>query len=169
MNPASKVPDVPSLFVWKHDDGSELLVNYAKGYGELNEIEGLDHILHFAHTDDNQGPPNAESVTREMEALRSRYPDCLVMASTLDAYAAELGSIKSSLPVITSEIGDTWIHGVGTDPMKVADYKLLLRLRDKWLLDGSLTIDSEEYKTFSLPMLLLAEHTWGIGPQEIHA
>lgn len=162
VNPASKVPYVPTLFVWRHQDGSELIVNYAKGYGELNEIEGFDHILHFAHTDDNQGPPTAESVTKEMNGLRDRYPDCLVMASTLDAYAAELGSIKSFLPVVTSEIGDTWIHGVGTDPMKVADYRLLLGMRDKWLEEGSMSVGSAEYKGFSLPLLLIAEHTWGM-------
>ena len=37
--------------------------------------------------------------------------------------------LRAQLPVITQEIGDTWIHGVGTDPKKVAQYRELLRWR----------------------------------------
>ncbi len=30
---------------------------------------------------------------------------------------------------VTGEIGDTWIHGVGSDPGRLAEFRTLLRLR----------------------------------------
>jgi len=44
-----------------------------------------------------------------------------MQASTFDKFAAEVLSspVYQQLPVITSEIGDTWIHGVASDPIKV--------------------------------------------------
>ena len=35
---------------------------------------------------------------------------------------------EEDLPVVTSEIGDTWIHGTGTDPAKTSAFRGLLRL-----------------------------------------
>ena len=35
--------------------------------------------------------------------------------------------------MVTDEIGDTWIHGIGSDPIKVSRYRELLRLRMEWL------------------------------------
>jgi hypothetical protein len=34
-----------------------------------------------------------------------------VQGSTFDAFVDQLKTAKASLPVIESEIGDTWIHG----------------------------------------------------------
>ena len=44
-----------------------------------------------------------------------------MQASTFDKFAAEVLSspVYQQLPVVTSEIGDTWIHGVASDPIKV--------------------------------------------------
>jgi hypothetical protein len=35
------------------------------------------------------------------------------------------------------EVGDTWIHGVASDPAKVADYRAVLRLRTACLASGA--------------------------------
>jgi len=52
-----------------------------------------------------------------------------MQASTFDKFAAEVMSspVYQQLPVITSEIGDTWIHGVASDPIKVCGYVVTVR------------------------------------------
>ena len=64
--------------------------------------------------------------------------------------------------MVSGEIGDTWIHGTGTDPGKVSQYRELLRLRRSWLAEGRLTIDSPVYRDFSRALLQVPEHTWGM-------
>ena len=82
-----------------------------------------------------------------------------VVASTMDAFAARLLSVKDSLPVVTAELGDTWIHGAGTDPKKTGQYRELLRLAGRWLAEGRLKPGVE---AFSRSLLLVPEHTWGL-------
>jgi len=162
VNPASKVPGVPSLFVWKGKDGSEIVVNYADDYGNVLEIDGFDHVMVFAHTGDNCGTPSAEEIKRTFADLAARFPGADIRASTMDAYAEELMAVKDRFPVMHEEIGDTWIHGIATDPKKVAQYRVLMRLRNQWLEQERFDLDGDEYKEFSTNLLLIAEHTWGM-------
>ncbi|WP_042162184.1 DUF5054 domain-containing protein [Paenibacillus gorillae] len=162
VNPASKRPDVPRLFRWQAEDGSEIIVNYAGSYGEAVEVEGMDDILLFAHTGDNCGPPSAEEIQEQFRDIQSKYPDANIVASTLDAFARRLTQVREKLPVLREEIGDTWIHGAGTDPYKVAGLRELLRLRKGWIESGRMTAESSEYKGMSDALLLVTEHTWGL-------
>lgn len=162
VNTASKVPDVPPLFVWKAENGDELIVNYGSGYGKVLEVDGLDDALVFAHTGDNMGPPPKENVIRLFEELRMKYPQAVIKASTLDAFAEQVASIKDRLPVVTEEIGDSWIHGAASDPKKIVHFRELLRLRRKWLREGRFDLDGDELARFSEGLLLVAEHTWGM-------
>jgi len=52
-----------------------------------------------------------------------------MQASTFDKFAAEVLSspVHQQLPVVTSEIGDTWIHGVASDPIKVCGCVVTMR------------------------------------------
>ena len=77
----------------------------------------------------------------------------------MDAFAERLRPIRDSLPVITKEIGDTWIYGVASDPQKQAQYRALLRLRQAWLASGASATDLEG---FSGNLLLVPEHTNGL-------
>ena len=69
--------------------------------------------------------------------------------------------IKNSLPVITQEIGDTWIYGVSSDPLKVARYREVLRLRTEWIQRGRLQVGGPVDLAFLAKFALAAEHTWG--------
>ena len=162
VNPASAVPEIPDAFVWRSEKGNEIIVNYAYDYGKPYENPDIDDILYFAHTNDNKGPQSPEQLHGQLKALKERYPDCRVEASTLNRFAKEIWLVKDRLPVVTSEIGDTWIHGIGSDPVKVARYRELLGLKDKWLSRGSLVKESAEYRHFCGPLLMVAEHTWGM-------
>ena len=53
---------------------------------------------------------------------RLRYPKATQLASTLDDYATSVlgnSSVYNSLPVVTEEIGDSWLYGSPADPIKV--------------------------------------------------
>lgn len=162
VNPASKRPDVPRLFRWQAEDGSEIIVNYAGTYGEELQLEGLRDVLVFAHTGDNCGPPSAEEIREQFEEIGSRYPGAEVVASTMDAFARKLLEANCELPVVREELGDTWIHGAGTDPLKLARFRELLRLRSGWLAEGKLKRTDEAYRLMSMELLMVAEHTWGL-------
>ena len=166
VNPACPSPEVPSVFRWRHEDSkSEIIVMYnTGGYGATQGINGVEDILSFAHTGDNNGPQDPESIVKEFEKAREAFPDYEVKASTLDAFACEISKHDLPLPVIVSEIGDTWIHGVGTDPRKVAAYRALLRLRGMWLKDRQLdVVEREAISKLDRDLLPVAEHTWGLN------
>ena len=66
------------------------------------------------------------------------------------------------MPVVTQEIGDTWIHGVASDPLKVARYREIARLRESWLAQGQVPHRRRQQISRCLRSLLLeVEHTWG--------
>lgn len=162
VNGASSVPKVPPVFRWKHPEGAELLVMYHHGYGDLMLVPGLDEGLYIAHTNDNLGPQSVESIQEIFANLRRRFPLAEVRASTLDAFALALDTVRDSLPVVTEEIGDTWIHGQATDPLKTAWLRELMRLRSEWLAGGAVRRESATYKRFSRQLLLTCEHTCGL-------
>lgn len=54
------------------------------------------------------------------EILRSEFRAAAIYASTFEDYIENILPIKDQLPVITQEIGDTWIQGISSDPYKLA-------------------------------------------------
>ncbi|KRA24152.1 hypothetical protein ASD65_06725 [Microbacterium sp. Root61] len=165
VNGASAVPDVPEFFRWQAPDGSEVVVNYAQGYGaealELAIAPGGADAMHLAHTGDNLGPQSAEEVEALFADLAAAYPGARIVASTLDDFAASVLAVRDALPVLTDEIGDSWIHGVGSDPLLTAQLKSLLALRREWIDSGALAPGSAEDEGLGDALLLIAEHTWG--------
>lgn len=164
INSSSKVVDVPQLFRWRLGD-DEIIVNYAAWYGETTAVEGLDEVMVFLHSHDNEGPPAPEEVLAFFEEMEKTYPNAEIVGSTLDAFAAALESVRDRLPVITNGIGDTWIHGGGTDPKKVGAFERLLALRRKWE-DEMPTGYAEARDAFSKSLLLVPEHTWGMDTKK---
>lgn len=164
VNGGSRVPEVPELFRWRCGE-DEVLVHYAGGYGAPTVLpNGV--ALEFCHSLDNAGPPSAEALEDEYRALEARYPNAVVEAGTLDDFARAAREVQDSLPVVTQEIGDTWIHGVATDPIKVSRCMRLLALRARWEKSGALDPNGPEYDAFMEPLLLVAEHTWGMDTKK---
>lgn len=163
VNPVATVPDVPTAFRWRGPDGSEVVVAYqAGGYGDRDEIPGCPDVLAWAPTGDNLGPPPIDEIVAAFARWREREPGAEVIGSTMDAFAAAARPWFDDLPVVTAEIGDTWIQGVGTDPRKVARYRELLRLRRSWRREGMVAPDDSRLRGFHEHLLLVAEHTWGL-------
>jgi hypothetical protein len=160
VNAASTPPDVPPVFRWRDPDGKEVMVMYHKGsYGDLMVIPGLEDAIAFAHTGDNLGPQSPDQLHQTYQEMQARFPGAQILASTMDAFAARLSTVRDQLPIITAEFGDTWIHGMGTDPLKEAQYRALLRWQDETLQHGT---DPAALKDYFLRLLLVPEHTWGL-------
>ena len=162
VNDVSHKPNVPDTFIWKDSKGNEIIVDYCQGYGKTTLVPGLEAVLVFAHSGDNLGPPSKEEINRQFNDIQKQFPGAEVKASTLDNYANEVIKIRDTLPIVTDEIGDTWIHGIASDPYKVSCYLEILRLKDKWIQEGKLQRDTQVYKEFLRSLLMIPEHTWGL-------
>lgn len=162
VNEAATPPSLPPLFIWRDPQGAEITVMYQHAYGASMEVPGLQDALAFGFTEDNIGPQTIDQIAAIYADLRKASPDAIVEASTLDQFAKALRPIRNQLPVITQEIGDTWIHGAGTDPKKVSQYRALCRLRQEWIATPGSSPDPETLNRFSDHLLCVAEHTWGL-------
>ena len=149
VNPATPVPKVPPIFKWKYKE-DEVVVMYQGDYGEAAEFDAF--IVYFAHTGDNLGPQSSQAIINEYEKIRSLYPNCDIKVATIDDLAKRVCAL-SDLPIVEKEIGDTWIHGAGTDPQKLSRYRAMLRYIEK--LD-EIQIDLTD------SLLCVPEHTWGM-------
>lgn len=156
VNPASTPPDVPSLFVWKDEpSGKRVTVMYHKGgYGDFSPIPGTGIAVYFAHTNDNLGPQTSEEVFAVYRRLEEEYPDAELVAGDLNDVALAVRPIADTLPTVTAELGDTWIHGGATDPKKLSQFRSLLRLRRSF--------SQEQQEAMDAALLLVPEHTWGL-------
>ncbi len=150
VNEASPIPEVPWIFKWRYK-GSEIFVMYDGSYGKETEIG--DKAIIFAHTMDNCGAQSASEVEKIYEALAKKYPNAKIKAATLSDIVPILEN-EENLPIFEKEIGDTWIHGAGTDPKKVGMYRELLRYIEDIDLDKVDLTDN---------LLLVPEHTWGMS------
>jgi hypothetical protein len=157
VNTASPVPDVPPVFRWRAPDGSEIVVMYQSSYGATEFPEGAGAGLAFSHTNDNMGPQTVPQVAEVWRDLHRELPGADIRASTLDAFGEALWERRALFPVMTAEIGDSWIHGAASDPVKLARFRSLQRLYDRF---------AEELTParlgFGRDLALVAEHTWGV-------
>ena len=158
VNEASPVPDVPEVFRWRADSGEEVVVMYQDSYGGTHFPAGRAEGLSFAHTNDNAGPQSVSQTIDAYRHLQKQHPDATIRASTLDAYGELLWARREELPVVDFEIGDSWIHGAGSDPTKVSRFLALQRLYDEFVAEGLTT----ERQAFGRGLAMVPEHTWGI-------
>ncbi len=154
VNPFSAVPDVPSVFNWLAPSGESITVIYDKTYGEMLMLPGTDTMLYFAMTNDNMGPQTPEEVDAVYEELQKKYPDAEIRAGTLNEAAMLLDESNTALPVVTSEIGDTWAHGYQSDPAKQSAFRAMLRYVK--------TLPEEERERAYSMLILVSEHSCGL-------
>ncbi len=162
VNSASTPPDVPPVFVWKDPSGHSLIVMYhRRDYGGLVQVPGSSLAVSVNVRSDNSGPHTPEEIRRIYSRLRQQFPNARVRAATLTDIANALAPFKTSLPVVTQEIGDTWIYGPPSDPVKVARYREIMRLRREWVDNGKLKSGGASDIALLRRFALAAEHTWG--------
>jgi len=162
VNAASTPPDVPPIFVWKDPEGASLIMLYhRKEYGGVAPIPGSDLAIAVEVRDDNSGPHTVEEIHKIYAELQRQFPGAAIIASSLTEIANAVVPFRGNLPTVTQEIGDTWIYGVASDPVKVARYRELLRLRRDWITSGTLKAGNAVDLAFLRRFSLAVEHTWG--------
>ena len=161
VNDASRVPQVPPVFLWKAPDGATLVVMYHAGYGGVVSVPGSDLAIAMVVKDDDLGPHTEQEVKDTYSALEARFPNAQIVPTSLTEIADSVEPYRNTLPVVTGEIGDTWIHGVASDPLKLARYRELARLRQGWIEQGKFAIGDATDVALLRSVLLEVEHTWG--------
>ncbi len=162
VNPASTPPNVPALFRWRNPEGAEVMVMYhLSDYGGILAVPGGDVAVSVNVRGDNSGVHSPDEIKKIYAELRHQFPGARIVASGLNTVAAALEPYRSALPVVTQEIGDTWVYGCASDPVKVAQYRELSRLRREWLADGRLIAASPADLAWIRWLILAPEHTWG--------
>ena len=114
------------------------------------------------------------------------HPDSFCVALTLADFVKTVLPVQHTLKTLTHEMGDSWIYGASTDPIKVATYRAAMRTRKscrkhgRWQDDGAPEEMFDRFlmkecalSWFSLACVPLAhsfvaiacrgEHTWGLS------
>jgi hypothetical protein len=162
INPASTPPDVPDVFLWKDAAGKSLAMMYHRHeYGSVIQIPGTNVAVDVEVRSDNSGPHTPAEIAAIYSKLRLQFPGAEIKASNLNEVAAAVEQVRNKLPVVTGEVGDTWIYGCASDPDKVARYREMSRLRQKWVAQGKFAIGDATDRNLLRNLLLAVEHTWG--------
>jgi hypothetical protein len=161
VNDASTPAEVPALFLWKDANGSSLIVNYHHGYGGVVRVPDSDLAIAMVVRDDNEGPHTLEEIHQTYAALSAQFPNAQIVPTSLTEIANRVEPHRGSLPVVTSEIGDTWIHGVASDPLKLSRYREVARLRQDWVAQKQFAVGDPTDVALLRHLLLEVEHTWG--------
>ncbi len=172
-NSASASPEVPLLFWWEGPDGSRLLTMYeASGYGSrLQPPDDWPHKTWLAliHTGDNHGPPAPGTVQKLLDDARKNLPGVSVRMGRLSDFGDAILAEEPDLPVVRTDMPDTWIHGIMSMPIetkiarntrpKIAALETLNTLLQCWDVDTESACEavSSAYEG----SLMYGEHTWG--------
>eukprot|EP00698_Gefionella_okellyi_P013605 TRINITY_DN3736_c0_g1_i1.p1 TRINITY_DN3736_c0_g1~~TRINITY_DN3736_c0_g1_i1.p1 ORF type:complete len:789 (-),score=169.87 TRINITY_DN3736_c0_g1_i1:1170-3536(-) len=173
VNGASTPPDVPKIFVWRDDlqEVDILAMWHPFGYGGYSRAEavtvpGCSHALVFDWNGDNAGPYTAAEYIQHFEAIQQEFPKANVYASTFDNFTSIVEAYRDKLPVISGDIGDTWIYGCPSDAKKVAMMRAMDRAWDEFVgfdrmeLRERMQSDAVFLNATRL-MIKNGEHTWG--------
>ena len=188
VNGGSAPPAVPKLFQWRPSNDSSFEDSitamwhpggYPGNYGVTLSVPGEISIrdsvisakdgeaLVFAFRTDNSGPPSSlAEIQSVFDVLRQQYRGAKVFASTFDNFVNSIDS--TSLPVVVGEIGDNWIQGIASDPLKMAQYGILANaLTYDTVLNDSSSLpccdkDTDFYQALSTFVTKIPEHTWGL-------
>lgn len=178
-------PEVPDLFFWQAKSGRKLLTMYCRGgYGSsLEPPAGWEFPIWMAliHTHDNCGPQSAAFIRELVEEAKELYPDAEIVCGTMDDFARELEKCDlGNVPVVDTDLADTWIHGVGAYPGECQSIRSVrhesTRLQKYHAQLGQKPAKSQEQAldNYYENMHLFGEHTWGadvktwLGPERVY-
>ncbi len=161
VNDASTTADLPPFFQWRNRAGQSLNVLYHPGYGTVQQLPGTDLAIAIVVRDDNAGPHTPDEVASLHTNLAKQFPGATIRAANLTTIANAIQPLAAHLPVITDEIGDSWIYGIASDPLKIARYREVARLRQRWIAHGHFKTGDTTDLNLLRRLLLEVEHTWG--------
>lgn len=177
VNGGSTPPDVPQSFLWRNKRTNQSMRTFyvQGGYGGLGSVvpwdafawtgvPGSGQVMVIDWRGDNAGPPETvQDVLSDWEKLQLEFPSANIFASSFDRYVEAVANIPdTNLPLIDKEIGDTWIHGIMSDPVKVSKMQIANELRARCLKRGQCSLNDSRVWQFSRFLLKNGEHTWGL-------
>jgi hypothetical protein len=152
------------LFNWRDPEGAEIMLLYHPlDYGSTVAIPGTDIAVSIQVRGDNSGPHSFNEIKAYYAWLHAIFPGAKIVSTNLNTIAKALEPLRSELRVVTKEMGDTWIYGVGSDPGKVARYRELCRLRREWLSNGNIQSGDAIDLALTSKLILGPEHNWGLS------
>eukprot|EP01084_Bolivina_argentea_P176231 305008_1 len=181
VNPWSPPPSITNnrsvsqsqIFKWsdKQSNTSIITMIHAGGYGgiQLKDallIEGYDETIVFDFHGDNGGPKTFTDYQKDIKQIQNIFTNANVYISTLNNYINNLLSrqdIIDKLPVITSEISDTWQYGGAADAKKLQKFRIATNLRRQYLNENKVSLESDNFNNFSRFLSKNGEHTFGAG------
>jgi hypothetical protein len=161
VNGGSTAAQLPPVFLWKDPSGASLTMMYHWDYSGIAVVPGSNFALVTRVRGDNSGPHTTDEIAHIHADLAARFPNAEITACNLSAMANAIAPYRDKLPVVTQEIGDTWIYGCASDPLKVARYREVARLREGWIARGAFQAGDATDLQLLRHALLEAEHTWG--------
>ncbi|GHT16827.1 hypothetical protein FACS1894189_1500 [Planctomycetales bacterium] len=170
VNNQCTAPKVPPLCTWRNTDGKEIIL-MQRCYGEYEGetiLPGGKSAVSVQFTGDNHGPHTIKQVQNIYAALRKKYPKADVFSSNFNDVAEVVSTMASQLPVVTSEIGDTWIWGYASSPVMMSKYRALSRLYSDWVKTGKIDPKSDIAVDYAVRLGMVAEHTWGLAHNRKH-
>ena len=81
-----------------------------------------------------------QEILNNYEIVRANFPNAKLHASTFEAFLEAIQPVVDQLPVVTGEIGDTWISGIASDPRKMAEYRVVMETLTTCIQEG-ITLD----------------------------
>ena len=165
-------PQVPPLFFWEGPDGSRVLTMYSKGgYGSsMTPPEDWPFPVWMAlmHTEDNCGPQSAAYIRELVAEAHAAMPDAEIVCGTMDDFYRELEKCDlSAVPIVTADLADSWIHGVGSYPAEVSAVRqtrrdLVTAGTALFAAGGDKAAFEKGYREAVQALSLFGEHTWGL-------
>jgi len=149
--------------------GTDVIVTYESKYGDISTLfvlpNGVALVADFKG--DNIGPGTVDALHNDTLALQREFPGTKVLSSTFDAFfdVANQPEIKAKLPVVTQEIGDGWLYGIPSDPLKQAMFKEVARQRAACVQSGECDPTSAGMAAFDRLLVKAPEHTAGVASQ----
>jgi hypothetical protein len=183
MNPSVPPVNVPDIFRWRDNasDTEVVALFHKRGYGGcFNCGNGDGHaVLHasdcvknldsrtaicYSWRSDNSGPHSYTQAVSIFESAQRMFPSANITAiDALDGFIGEVAPHINKLPLVTAEIGDTWIQGASSDPLKVALFRSASRQRAMCMAAANCepAASSLAFKDFERLLMKVGEHTWG--------
>ena len=111
---------------------------------------------------DNSGPHPAEEIAKIHADLAARFPNAEITACNLSDMANAIAAVsRQAAGGDARRLATRGFTGCASDPLKVARYREVARLRERWIELGGLRVGSEADLQLLRHVLLEAEHTWG--------
>ena len=157
-----------------YDDGPGLHVDEdgtVDAPGDRNEVcvrvDAAGVALCYAWRIDNSGPHSYEESEKLFNAYQKLFPEAteIVASDGMDDFVLDILPYKDTLPVVTAEIGDTWIMGASADPLKMGLFRAAQRVYSTCAKENNCLKlangDEQKFKTFERLLIVAGEHTWG--------